>query len=145
MSLRSQIEEKYITSIKLKNTDEINTLRLIKSAIKYKDIENRTGNNKGEINDQKIIGLLQHLIKQRRDSIESFKLANRNDLIEREIKDASNYDAHGVEEDIENDLDDGEIEGVIHILNEDGDPIMTDLKPIIIANWEVKEEEEECY
>jgi len=68
-----------------------------------------------------------------------------NGKIEREIKDASNYDAHGVEEDIENDLDDGEIEGVIHILNEDGDPIMTDLKPIIIANWEVKEEEEECY
>ena len=86
MSLRSQIEEKYITSIKLKKTDEINTLRLIKSAIKNKDIENRTGNNKDEINDQKIIVLLQHLIKQRRDSIESFKLANRNDLIEREIK-----------------------------------------------------------
>ena len=84
MNLRIQIEEKYKTSIKSKNNDAINTLRLIKSAIKDKDIENRTGDNKGTIDDQQIISLLQHLIKQRKDSIESFKIANRNDLIEKE-------------------------------------------------------------
>ena len=84
MNLRIQIEEKYKTSIKSKNNDAINTLRLIKSAIKDKDIENRTGDNKGTIDDQQIISLLQNLIKQRKDSIESFKIANRNDLIEKE-------------------------------------------------------------
>ena len=86
MNLRIQIEEKYITSIKSKNTYAINTLRLIKSAIKDKDIENRIGVNKSEIDDQQIIRLLQYLIKQRKDSIESFKLANRNDLVEKETK-----------------------------------------------------------
>ena len=84
MNLRIQIEEKYIASIKSKNTDSINTLRLIKSAIKDKDIENRAGDNKGAIEEKEILSLLQHLIKQRRDSIESFKLANRNDLIDKE-------------------------------------------------------------
>ena len=84
MNLRIQIEEKYKASIKSKNVDAINTLRLIKSAIKDKEIENRTGDNKGEINDQQILSLLQNLIKQRNDSIESFKLANRKDLIEKE-------------------------------------------------------------
>jgi len=84
MNLRIQIEEKYIASIKSKNTDAINTLRLIKSAIKDKDIENRAGDNKGAIEEKEILSLLQHLIKQRKDSIESFKLANRNDLIEKE-------------------------------------------------------------
>ena len=84
VNLRIQIEEKYKTSIKSKNNDAINTLRLIKSAIKDKDIENRTGDNKGTIDDQQIISLLQNLIKQRKDSIESFKIANRNDLIEKE-------------------------------------------------------------
>ena len=84
MNLRIQIEEKYKTSIKSKNNDAINTLRLIKSAIKDKDIENRTGDNKDTIDDQQIISLLQNLIKQRKDSIESFKVANRNDLIEKE-------------------------------------------------------------
>ena len=84
MNLRIQIEEKYKTSIKSKNNDAINTLRLIKSAIKDKDIENRTRDIKGTIDDQQIISLLQNLIKQRKDSIESFKIANRNDLIEKE-------------------------------------------------------------
>ena len=59
MNLRIQIEEKYKASIKSKNVEAINTLRLIKSAIKDKDIENRIGNNKGEIEDQQILILLQ--------------------------------------------------------------------------------------
>ncbi len=86
MNLRTKIEEKYITSVKSKKTDAINTLKLIKSAIKNKDIENRFGNKKDKINDQEILSLLQLLIKQRKDSIESFKLANRTDLINKEIK-----------------------------------------------------------
>ena len=70
----------------MKNTNEINTLRLIKSAIQNQEIENRSVNNPIEINDQQILGLMQNLIKQRRDSIESFKSANRTDLIEIENK-----------------------------------------------------------
>ena len=86
MNLRIQIEEKYKTSIKSKNNDAINTLRLIKSAIKDKDIENRTGDNKDTIDDQQIISLLQNLIKQRKDSIELFKVANRKDLVDKETR-----------------------------------------------------------
>ena len=86
MSLKEQIDEKYKNSVKSKNTNEINTLRLIKSAIQNQEIENRSVNNPIEINDQQILGLMQNLIKQRRDSIESFKSANRTDLIEIENK-----------------------------------------------------------
>ena len=39
---------------------------------------------KEEIKDQEILSLLQNLIKQRKDSIDSFKIANRQDLIEKE-------------------------------------------------------------
>ena len=86
MDLRTQIDEKYKTSFKSKKTEEINALRLIRSAIKDKDIENRTIGNNELINDQQIINLLQNLVKQRRDSIDSFKIASRNDLIEKEKK-----------------------------------------------------------
>ena len=86
MDLRTQIDEKYKTSFKSKKTEEINALRLIRSAIKDKDIENRTIGNNELINDQQIINLLQNLVKQRRDSIDSFKIASRNDLIEKEEK-----------------------------------------------------------
>ena len=84
MSIRDDIEKKYKQSLIEKNTNLTNTLRSIKSAIKYKDIAARGLGFKDEIKDQEILGLLQNLIKQRKDSIESFKIANRQDLIEKE-------------------------------------------------------------
>ena len=81
MSLRQTIEEKYINAIKAKNTDKVNTFRLIKSAIKDKDIASRKGDDFTGISDVEILSLLQSLIKQRKDSIESFKMASRDDLI----------------------------------------------------------------
>ena len=86
MDLRTQIDEKYKSAFKLKNIDEINTLRLIRNAIKNKDIESRSSNNTAPINDQQILNILQSMVKQRRDSIESFKTALRNDLIDKERK-----------------------------------------------------------
>ena len=82
MSLRLKIEENYKNAIKDKNNNEINTLRLIKSAIKDKDIESRTTNKEEGITEAEIMSLLQTLIKQRKDSIDSFKQASRDDLIE---------------------------------------------------------------
>ena len=78
------IEESYKEAIKSKKLEKANTLRLIKSAIKDKDIENRTNESNNEINDNQIMALLQNLIKQRKDSIESFKIASRDDLIVKE-------------------------------------------------------------
>ena len=86
MDLRTQIDEKYKSAFKLKNIDEINTLRLIRNAIKNKDIENRSNKNTDPINDQQILNILQSMVKQRKDSIESFKTALRNDLIDKERK-----------------------------------------------------------
>ena len=84
MNLRASIEERYKEVIKSKKLEKANTLRLIKSAIKDKDIENRTNESNNEINDNQIMSLLQNLIKQRKDSIESFKTASRDDLIVKE-------------------------------------------------------------
>ena len=84
MNLRASIEERYKEAIKSKKFEKANTLRLIKSAIKDKDIENRTSESNNEINDNQIMILLQNLIKQRKDSIESFKTASRDDLINEE-------------------------------------------------------------
>ena len=81
MNLRTSIEERYKEAVKSKNLEKTNTLRLIKSAIKDKDIENRTSESNNEINNNQIMVLVQNLIKQRKDSIESFKAASRDDLI----------------------------------------------------------------
>ena len=84
MSLRNKIDEDYKQSIRNKDKHKIDTLRLIRSAIKDKDISSRTSENKEGINDAEILSLLIHLIKQRKDSIEQFQKAKRDDLIKNE-------------------------------------------------------------
>ena len=86
MNLRTKIDEKYISAFKLNKTEEVNTLRLVRNAIKNKDIDSRSTINTEPINDTQILSVLQNMVKQRRDSIESFKVASRNDLIEKEKK-----------------------------------------------------------
>ena len=84
MSLRNKIDEDYKKAIKNKEQDKINALRLIRSAIKDKDISSRSSANKEVISDTEILTLLISLIKQRKDSIEQFQKANRDDLIKNE-------------------------------------------------------------
>ena len=84
MSLRDKIDEDYKQSIKNKDQKKTDTLRLIRSAIKDKDISSRTIENKEGINDSEILSLLLNLIKQRNDSIEQFQKAKRDDLIKNE-------------------------------------------------------------
>ena len=83
MSLKDKIESDYNNSIKEKDSNSINTLRLIKSAIKDKEIFLR--GKQDSLTDSDILSLLQSLVKQRKDSIEAFEKANRNDLIENEL------------------------------------------------------------
>ena len=83
MSLKDKIENDYNNSIKEKDSNSINTLRLIKSAIKDKEILLR--GKQDSLTDSDILSLLQSLVKQRKDSIEAFEKANRNDLIEKEL------------------------------------------------------------
>ena len=84
MSLRNNIDEDYKKAIKNKEQDKINALRLIRSAIKDKDISSRSSENKEVISDTEILTLLISLIKQRKDSIEQFQKANRDDLVKNE-------------------------------------------------------------
>ena len=82
MSLIEKIDINYKISIKEKDNNAINTLRLIKSAIKDKEISLRSKQEK--LLDKDILSLLQNMIKQRKDSIEAFSKANRTDLIDKE-------------------------------------------------------------
>ena len=82
MNLIDKIDEKYKSSIKEKDSNSINTLRLIKSAIKDKQISLR--GKQENLTDEDVLSLLQNLVKQRKDSIEAFEKANRQDLIDKE-------------------------------------------------------------
>ena len=83
MSLKSQIEEKLNEALKDKDKNTYPTLRLVMSAIKDAEIANRTKDN-SEINDSDITAILKKMIKQRNESCEVYKKANRTELFEAE-------------------------------------------------------------
>ena len=81
MSLRDKIEADYKNALKSKEKNKISTYRLILAGIKDVDINNRSGPEKKETNDEDIKKLLKKMIKQRSESIEVYKKNNRNDLL----------------------------------------------------------------
>ena len=71
MNLINKIDEKYKNSIKEKDSNSINTLRLVRSAIKDKQIALR--GKQENLMDGDVLNILQSLVKQRKDSIEALK------------------------------------------------------------------------
>ena len=82
MSLKDKIEADYKNALKSKDKNKISTYRLILSGIKDLDINNRSGPNKKETDNDDIKKLLKKMIKQRSESIEVYKKNNRSDLLE---------------------------------------------------------------
>ena len=84
--MRDKIDNDYKNALKSKDKNKISTYRLILSGVKDLDINNRSGLNKKETDDEDIKKLLKKMIKQRSESIEIYKKNNRQDLLEVEQK-----------------------------------------------------------
>ena len=94
MSLREKIDDEYKNALKSKDKNKISTYRLILSGLKDLDIQNRSGPNKKDTDDDDIKKLLRKMIKQRTESIEIYKKNNREDLLqieENEVNIMSEY------------------------------------------------------
>ena len=89
MTLREKIESDYKSTLKSKDKNKISTYRLILSGIKNLDINNRSGTEKKETDENDIKKLLKKMIKQRTESIEIYKKGNRSDLLEIEQSEVS--------------------------------------------------------
>ncbi len=85
MSLKKQIEDKLNEALKAKDKNTYPTLRLIVSAIKDAEIAGRSKGQK-EIKDSDITGILKKMIKQRNESCEVYKKAQRTELLDNETK-----------------------------------------------------------
>ena len=84
MSLREKINEQFNAALKNKNKTLISTLRLIMTAIKERDIANRTAVKKEAVKDPEIIKVLRKMKKQRQDSVVLYKKGERQELLEAE-------------------------------------------------------------
>ena len=67
------------SAMRSKDSARLGAIRLLLSAIKQKEVDERI-----ELTNDNIVSIIDKMLKQRRDSIEAFKKANRNDLVEKE-------------------------------------------------------------
>lgn len=74
-TLSFRIREDMKTAMKAREKVKLGVIRLILAAIKQKEVDERI-----ELNDQQVLQLLDKMVKQRRDSIEAFDKAGRDDL-----------------------------------------------------------------
>ena len=84
MSLREKINEQFKTALKSKNKTLVSTLRLVLSAIKDKDIANRTSEKKEVVKDVEIVKVLRRMKKQRQESADLYEKGGRQELSEAE-------------------------------------------------------------
>ena len=89
MPIKEKINDEYKTALKSKDKNKISTYRLILSGIKDLDINNRSGTEKKETDNEGIKKLLKKMIKQRSESIELYKKNNRKDLLDIEEQEVS--------------------------------------------------------
>ncbi|OGW85534.1 MAG: aspartyl-tRNA amidotransferase [Omnitrophica bacterium RIFCSPHIGHO2_02_FULL_46_11] len=80
MVLIEKIETDLKNAMKEKNELTLSTLRMVKAAVKNKEIEKKVKS----LSDQELIEIIQKQIKQRRDSLVDFEKAGRSDLIKKE-------------------------------------------------------------
>tara|TARA_Y100001970_G_scaffold292007_1_gene431490 strand:- start:2917 stop:3372 length:456 start_codon:yes stop_codon:yes gene_type:complete len=84
MSLQIKIETKLSEALKAKDKKTYSTLRLVVAAIKDTMIAKKIKDKK-TLPDNDLIGLLKKMVKQRNDSCEAYKKADRNELLENEM------------------------------------------------------------
>lgn len=85
--LRTRIREALKAAQKSRDERRTATLRLILAALKDRDIAGRGGDGgREQISDEEILGMLQTMIKQRRESISLYEKGGREDLVKQETE-----------------------------------------------------------
>ncbi len=79
MLLKARITEDMKSAMRARETEKLATIRLLLAAIKQKEVDERV-----ELDDAAVIGVIDKLIKQRKDSIDAFRKAERHDLADKE-------------------------------------------------------------
>jgi len=89
MTLKERITDDMKAAMRAKDTERLGAIRMLTAAIKQKEVDERV-----ELDDAAVVSIVDKLIKQRKDSIEAFRKADREDLAvkeEAELKVLSAY------------------------------------------------------
>jgi uncharacterized protein len=79
MNLKERITEDMKLAMKARQAERLLAIRMLLSAIKQKEIDERIA-----VDDTQVLGIVDKLLKQRKDSISQFEAAGRTDLADKE-------------------------------------------------------------
>jgi uncharacterized protein YqeY len=79
MSLKARILEDVKNAMRAQQRERLAALRLLTAAIKQKEVDERI-----ELNDEQVLAVLDKMVKQRRESLDQYRQAGRDDLAEKE-------------------------------------------------------------
>lgn len=88
-SLKDRITEDMKAAMRAKEAERLSTIRMLLAAMKQKEVDERV-----ELDDTAVIGIVDKLIKQRKDSIAQFTQAGRTDLADKETAELSVLEAY---------------------------------------------------
>lgn len=79
MSLKNRIQEEVKNAMRARDKDRLAVLRLVSAAIKQREVDERI-----ELDDEQVLLVLDKMVKQRRESLEQYEKAAREDLAAQE-------------------------------------------------------------
>jgi uncharacterized protein len=79
MPLRDRLNEEIKTAMKARDQQRLDALRLLLSSVKQREVDERI-----TLDDPGVIGVIEKMIKQRKDSIAQYEKAARADLVDKE-------------------------------------------------------------
>lgn len=79
MNLKERINEDMKAAMRARESERLSAIRMLLAAIKQKEVDERI-----VVDDAQVIGVVDRLLKQRKDSITQYEAAGRQDLAERE-------------------------------------------------------------
>jgi uncharacterized protein YqeY len=89
MSLKDRIQEDMKAAMRAKEADRLSTIRMLLAACKQREVDERI-----VLDDAAVVGIVDKLIKQRKDSIAAFGQAGRTDLVDKETAEVTVLEAY---------------------------------------------------
>lgn len=131
MTLKARISEDMKNAMRAKDSARLGAIRLLQSAIKQREVDERI-----ELNDGQVIEAIEKMLKQRRDSIAQYEAANRHDLA-----DVEKFEVSVLQEYLPQALTEDEVAAILEqVISETGasgikdmSKVMAAVKPLVVG------------
>jgi len=89
MSLKERISDDMKAAMRAKESERLGTIRMLQAAIKQREVDERI-----TLDDVQILSVIEKMLKTRKESVDQFKTAGRDDLVAKETSEIAQLQAY---------------------------------------------------